>query len=223
MSIINYIPVTLETEEILSSLKLNKNKAAVEKKIEELIISITPAMRPKAIYAESKVQSFYVDKIVLDGHEFNSKVLVKNLSDQKQCYPYIVTAGQELDNIELPKEQSLMLLDLVKNIVVEKAFQYTKALILERYKVKQISEISPGHLDDWPLNQQKVLFELLGSDVEKIGVKLTNAFLMKPIKTVSGILFTSEKGFQSCQVCTQTRCMGRKTEYDPVIAKMYGL
>jgi hypothetical protein len=163
------------------------------------------------------------DTVSIDGHIFNSKVLVKNLSDHEVCYPYVVTAGQELDKIELPKGQSLMLLDLVKNIVVEKAFQYTKAVIADEHKLEGVTGMSPGHLDDWPLNQQRALFDLLGPGVEKIGVRLTDAFLMMPIKTVSGILFTSETGFQSCQICLQPRCMGRRAAYDPVIAKIYGL
>jgi hypothetical protein len=150
-------------------------------------------------------------------------VLVKNLADQEQCFPYVVTAGLELEHIDLPKGQSVMLLDLVKNIVVDKAFQYTKSLIVKTHNVENISGMSPGHLDDWPLTQQRALFDLLGPGVERIGVELTDSFLMKPIKTVSGIMFTSHSGFQSCQVCTQPRCMGRNTAYDPVIAKMYGL
>jgi hypothetical protein len=160
--------------------------------------------------------------VAVDGHVFNSRVLAKNLADQEHCYPYIVTAGRELDDLELPEGQSLMLLDLMKNIVVEKAFQYTKALIVERHGVEHDSGMSPGHLD-WPLEQQRVLFDLLGPVVDRIGVRLTDAFLMVPVKSVSGVLFTSETGFLSCRVCTQPRCMGRKMGYDPNIAKMYGL
>ncbi len=223
MNIIDDIPVQLETEAVMQSLKISRNTPYVVKKIEELIDSITPVMRPKAIYVKSNVEHGDPNSVIIDGHVFNSRVLVKNLADHRECYPYIVTAGQELDKIELPKGQSLMLLDLIKNIVVEKAFQYTRAVIAEEHSLTQITGMSPGHLDDWPLSQQRALFNLLGSDVEKIGVRLTDAFLMIPIKTVSGILFTSETDFQSCQICLQPKCMGRKAAYDPVIAKIYGL
>ena len=223
MTIIDDIPVRLDVEEVLTGLKFSKNTPYAEKMIGELIESITPVMKPKAVYTECSVQNRDEDTVAIDNHVFRSKVLVKNLIDQTRCYPYIVTAGRELEEIVLPEGQSIMLLDLVKNIVVEKAFQYTKTYIVEKHGVEHVSGLSPGHLDDWPLKQQRVLFDLLGSDVAKIGVELTDAYLMKPIKTVSGILFTSETGFQSCQVCTQPRCMGRKTSYDPNIAKLYGL
>jgi len=222
MNILDDIPIRLETDEVRNSLKISKNTPYAEKKIEELIDSIAPVMRPKAVYAKSRVELKDPDKVAVDGQVFNSRVLAKNLANQEHCYPYIVTAGQELDDVELPEGQSLMLLDLIKNIVVEKAFQYTKALIVERHSVEHVSGMSPGHLD-WPLEQQRVLFDLLGPVVDRIGVRLSDAFLMIPVKSVSGVMFTSETGFLSCCVCTQPRCMGRKMGYDPNIAKMYGL
>lgn len=221
--IIDDIPVKLETEAVMKSLKLSANTPAAVKKIDELIEVITPVMRPKAAYTESMVEPYNLNKVTIDGQVFISKVLVKNLSDQACCYPYIVTAGHELNEVKLQKGQSVMLLDLIKNVVVEKAFQYTKALISEKYNLSELTGMSPGHLDDWPLPEQRALFNLLGSDVERIGVRLTDSFLMVPLKTVSGILFTSEAGFQSCQVCLQARCMGRRAAFDPVIAKKYGL
>ena len=223
MKILSDIPVKLETVEVMNSLKLNTKTLSAVKKIEELIESITPVMKPKAIYTETSVEDIKYDNVSIGGHVFKSKVLAKNLADQEACYPYIVTAGSELEEIELPKGQSVMLLDLIKNIVVGKAFDYTRDLIVEEYDVRDITGMSPGHLEDWQLEEQKVLFDLIGVVIEEIGVSLTPSYLMIPVKTVSGIMFTSETGFQSCQVCTQPRCMGRRTEYNPMIAKQYGL
>ncbi len=222
MNIVDDIPIRLETDEVGDSLKIGKDAPYAERKIGELIDSIEPVMRPKAVYSESVVERMGSNTVAIDGHVFGSRVLAKNLADQERCYPYVVTAGRELDDVELPVDQSLMLLDLVKNVVVEKAYQYTRALIAERHGVEQVSGMSPGHLD-WPLEQQRVLFDLLGPGVEGIGVTLTDAYLMVPVKSVSGVLFTSETGFLSCRVCAQPRCMVRKTGYDPVAAKAYGL
>jgi hypothetical protein len=223
MKLITNIPVKLETEAVIESLRLSVNSPHIRKKIEDLIDSITPIMKPKALYTESKVEYNTGNTISLDGKLFTSKVLGRNLENDEKCYPYIVTAGQELEEIELIMGQSIMLLDLVKNVVVGNAFRYTKELIAEKYCVQHITEMSPGHLFDWPLSQQRVLFNLFGSEVDKIGVRLTENLLMMPPKTVSGIFFSSESGFQSCQICAQQRCMGRKTEYDPNIAKEYGI
>ena len=222
MNVVDDIPVRLETDEVMDSLKIGKDKPYAERKIEALIDSIEPVMKPKAVYSEGRVEHRDPDRVAADGHVFSSRVLAKNLANQERCYPYVVTVGRELDEVELPKDQSLMLLDLVKNIVVEKAYRYTKALIAERHGVGHVSGMSPGHLD-WQLEQQKVLFDLIGPGIQGIGVTLTGAYMMVPVKTVSGVLFTSETGFISCRVCAQPRCMGRKSGYDPVAAKAYGL
>ena len=221
--ILENIPIQLETLEVMKSLKLGTSSPTAVKKIESLIESITPVMRPKAAYNQCKVHGIESDAVSVDNQSFHSKVLVKNLQEIECCYPYVVTAGHELDEIELSSGQSVMLLDLVKNVVVEKAFQYTKKYISEKYNQPKFTVMSPGHLDDWPLTGQRPLFNLLGSDVEKIGVRLTDSYLMIPIKSVSGIMFTSETGFESCKVCLQSRCMGRRAAYDPVVAKEYGL
>jgi hypothetical protein len=223
MKLITNIPVKLETQAVIESLRLSINSSHIRKKIGGLIDSITPVMKPKALYTESKVEYKTGNVVSVDGNLFTSKVLGRNLENNEKCYPYIVTVGQELEEIELLMNQNVMLLDLVKNVVVSNAFQYTKKLIAEKHSVQHITEMSPGHLFDWPLSQQRTLFNLFGSEVDKIGVRLTESLLMMPPKTVSGIFFSSETVFQSCQICTQQRCMGRKTEFDPNIAKKYGI
>ena len=222
MNIVDDIPVRLDIDEVRDSLKIGRDTPYAERKIGELIDSIEPVMKPKAAYQESRVESVDPDTVAVDRYVFSSRVLAKNLADQERCYPYVVTVGRELDGVELPKGQSIMLLDLVKNIVVEKAYQYTRALIVERHGVEHVSGMSPGHLD-WELEQQRVLFDLIGPGVDRIGVRLTDACLMVPVKSVSGVLFTSETGFLSCRLCSQPRCMGRKTGYDPLVANAYGL
>jgi hypothetical protein len=75
--------------------------------------------------------------------------------------------------------------------------------------------MNPGSLPDWPLEQQRVLFELLGDTRKTIGVELTESLVMVPIKSVSGILFTNEEEFASCRRCSRQGCPGRRVPYDP--------
>jgi len=45
-------------------------------------------------------------------------------------------------------------------------------------------------------------------------VELTDSFLMKPNKTVSGIVFPTEEDFRSCQVCRRADCPSRSAAFD---------
>jgi hypothetical protein len=75
--------------------------------------------------------------------------------------------------------------------------------------------MSPGSLADWPIREQRPLFSLLGDPEQAIGVKLTDSFLMIPNKTVSGLRFSTEERFESCQLCPREHCPGRRAAYEP--------
>jgi len=81
--------------------------------------------------------------------------------------------------------------------------------------------MNPGSLESWPITQQKELFSLFGNVEELIGVKLTDSCVMFPLKSVSGIYFPTEINFESCQLCPREKCIGRRTPYDPELAKKY--
>ena len=83
--------------------------------------------------------------------------------------------------------------------------------------------MSPGSLEDWPIEQQAPLFEMLGDVEDLIGVKLNDSLLMLPAKSISGIYFPTEVSFFSCQLCPRERCESRKATYDPKLAEEYGL
>ena len=69
---------------------------------------------------------------------------------------------------------------------------------------------SPGYCS-WNIREQRGIFDLLPAD--KIGVTLTPSFLMKPIKSVSGIIgIGPEKipGPYMCDLCNMTNCLVKR-------------
>jgi hypothetical protein len=69
---------------------------------------------------------------------------------------------------------------------------------------------SPGYCS-WHVREQQGIFDLLPAD--KIGVTLTSSFLMKPIKSVSGIIGIGKDklpGPYICDMCDMKDCMVKK-------------
>ena len=67
------------------------------------------------------------------------------------------------------------------------------------------------------------MFEVEQPMVEAlIGVRLTESCLMIPNKSLSGLLFPSEFGYENCAVCPREGCRGRRAPYDPDVAAMLG-
>jgi hypothetical protein len=214
VKVIENIPVTLDSDNLVQGLRIRRNVDYIRDKLDSLIETVAPVMNPKALYSVSFVDKIEGDQVTIDGTVITSRVVRMNLEHVGRVFPYIVTAGTERDDMELSKDQSAMLLDQVKTVVVSKAYQFLRTHLAEKYGIKKLSSVAPGRLDEWPLTQQRELFSLFGDNVNKIGVHLTKTCLMVPVKTVSGLLFPSEAGFESCELCSREKCMGRRAAFD---------
>jgi hypothetical protein len=97
------------------------------------------------------------------------------------------------------------------------AMSHLVAHLQEAYALETLVSMNPGagDMSVWPIEQQRELFAFFGGLPESIGVVLTESCLMVPNKSVSGLLYPSKDGFQSCQLCHRERCPGRRAPFDP--------
>ncbi len=223
MEVLDNIPVDLDQDALLVQLRLRKRSVSVEKTVQELLELVRPIARPKALYQVAYVDNKRENSLRIGGVEFTSRILRINLDSVERAFPYVVTCGTELDQIAIPSCDLLRYycLDTIKVMILRMARDYLKDHLTRTYALGQISAMSPGSLEDWPVTQQEPLFCLLG-DVEKlIGVRLTDTFLMLPLKSISGVYFPTEVKFESCQLCPRAVCSGRRAPYDCSLAERY--
>ncbi len=176
------------------------------------------AARPKALYKVCYVENIAGDETVIDGNTFTSRILARNLSGIHRVYAYVVTCGQEIDAWARGDADFVMSVwkDMVKEMVLKAAVADFNRYLKAKYKTPGLSGMNPGsgNADTWPIAQQKNLFALLGG-ARDVGVTLTDSCLMIPDKSVSGILFASDKTYVNCAVCRRERCPDRRVPYDP--------
>ena len=173
--------------------------------------------RPKAMYGIAYVEQRGETFVEAGGRRFDSRILRVNLEKANRVFPFVATCGREIEawgeqHTELLHRfwaESLMEFAL-KAVRIFLTKHLSKTLALDK-----VSYMSPGSLEDWPLDQQQPLFELLGDTESAIGVTLADSFLMRPIKSVSGIIFPTEESFQSCMLCPKEKCRGRRAKFDP--------
>ena len=172
--------------------------------------------RPRAMYTVAHVDSRDEGGVVIGGIEFRSRVLRVNLDAVHRVFPFVITCGGELHEWMKAKDDLLVRYhaDVVSEAAVQSAAETLKAHLVRRYGLGRTSTMSPGSLEDWPIQEQRPLFDLLGDPEAAIGVQLTGSMLMIPSKSVSGIRFPVEKTFESCQLCQRERCPGRRAPYD---------
>ena len=177
--------------------------------------------RPKALYAEAFVAGLGDDTIRIDGITFTSRVLRRKLAGVERVFPYVATCGHELDGVVLPAGDVLVPFwwDAIKAELLAAARAHLLAHLTDRFRLGQTARMNPGSgdADVWPIEQQRLLFALLGGVTPFIGVILTESCLMLPNKTVSGLLFSTGEDFQTCQVCHRDPCPNRRAPFDAVV------
>jgi hypothetical protein len=155
--------------------------------------------------------------VKIDDICFYSNILSRNLKDKNEVIAYIVTSGTELDAWADAKT------DFLEQFWAKAVCEHILGNTMRKFNnemqlltdAKLLSRMNPGSLEDWPITQQPLLFKLLGNPQKKIGVVLSDSCLMSPIKSVSGIIFRTEKEFINCMCCPRENCSGRRIPYDP--------
>ena len=104
--------------------------------------------------------------------------------------------------------------DVIATIALGSAVESLKKHIAELHDTGPLSMINPGSLEAWPMEEQRKLFAILGESAARIGVALTDSLLMKPLKSLSGILFASDQGFINCGRCPRADCPARRAPFD---------
>jgi hypothetical protein len=214
-AVIDDIGFQPDVERLLRKLRVKEGSRHADQ-LESLIKQAQAIAKPKAAYAVAYVEARDESSVVIGGVTFQSRVLRVNLDDVHRVFPFLATCGQEL--YAWMKSHDDMLTSYYADVISEMALRAASARLKEHlaayYSLGRTSTMSPGSLGDWPIQEQRPLFALLGDAAEAIGVELTPSMLMVPSKSVSGIRFPTEKTFESCQLCQRDRCPSRKAPYD---------
>ncbi len=171
---------------------------------------------PKAAYRQALPGEKTQNSVIIEGEKFQSRVLRVNLEKADRVFLYVVSCGRELESWSEQYSDPLhsYFADYIKNAALARAVEYFYSYIQAAYRIPKYSRMAPGSLQDWPLEQQALLFRALKAAPGAVGVDLTESFLMLPSKSVSGILFPSETSFESCMLCPREKCPNRRAPYD---------
>ena len=205
-------PTTLETlksyrhwtREISASLKFNLlNRSETGHKMRRELMSLlerfADRIRPCAVFRKVTASRNETGIFLQDsGLEFTGRYLHRFITEDRS-FPlicYVVSIGQEIE--EKVRElstgggdvfQAYLLNGLGSGAADLVAYDLQK--YIEHQNGSRLKRLSPG-FQDWPLTDQRVIFQLLKPE-NAIGVRLTDACLMHPLKSTSGIMIPLEK------------------------------
>ena len=223
MPILENIQIQLDLDAIRRRLHLKRDNDL--NAVQDLVNIAQPLVEPKVLYKTCYIEEKLAESVIIEGLHLSSKVLRKNLDKIERVFPFVITIGnkfgEKLDNCKDLLEK--FYLDTIGNVALNQARLVLRDHLKQKYALEKTAFMAPGSLPNWPIEQQKPLFKLLGDVQTSIGVTLTESLLMLPAKSVSGIYFPTETSFFSCQLCPRERCDSRKAKYNEKLAAEYGI
>jgi len=143
-------------------------------------------------------------------------ILSSLLQGSERFVIFAATAGNAFQQYqdELKNEGDMLkryVTDTVGNCIAEATGDYMESM-LEREIVgfRHTHRFSPGYCG-WRLSQQKEIFRLL--DGKPCDIALSDVYLMKPIKSISGIIGVGsnvKENIYGCRYCELETCYKRK-------------
>jgi hypothetical protein len=219
--VLDGFPVELSLEETLERLKIDQGRSPKLGVGNAFQIAAT-LIHPRVVYAAAYISRRSLEKIEIDGREFTSRVLAKNLERTERVFPYVLTVGDTLENRASCSESIIakLVFETVGDLALGSALQHVQRHISKQYRFETTSHMGPGQLD-WPIEQQRELFSILDHVKDMVGVTLTESLMMVPRKSISGIIFPTEETFITCQLCQRNKCPSRKAPFDGALSKKY--
>lgn len=205
-----------DVDDLLPRLGLEADSEEAEDFI-SLLERMRPLARPRAAFLDSAVRAdAETGEVEVGGVAFRSRVLAGNLAGKEVAWPHLVTCGRELYDftMAIPDPFERYWGDEIMQAALAQARTGMLQRLEREFHPGKMASMGPGSLRDWPIQEQAPLFRLMGEGVAFTGVELTPTMLMIPNKSVSGILFPSEKGWESCMMCPREKCPNRRAKFD---------
>lgn len=212
--VLSKISFTPQVDALQKALRVRRE--ADQRALERLCAEATDVAQPKAACRPALIANRSDNSICIDDVTLTSRVLSVNLRDAHRVFLYLATCGVELDAWARGLDDLLhsFWAEEIKAQALQAATHALTARIGADYHLSKTATMNPGSLPDWPLSQQRPFFKLMGPLAGQVGIVLSDSCLMTPNKSVSGIHFATESGFESCQLCPMPECPNRRARYD---------
>ncbi|MBQ8163885.1 MAG: hypothetical protein IJZ93_05945 [Clostridia bacterium] len=179
----------INTNALLRRLKISKPDESMQHLITECINIVYDNANLRAVYRSNKIT---VDKekneIDFGYMKLQSCNLRVNLTGCNEAFVFVATLGVEIDRIIEKYSKVLqtkaLICDTVALFLIESFCDYINEFLTGKMKSK--ARFSPGY-GDLSISYQKDIIENLDT-ARRIGVTLTDSYLMVPTKSVSAII-----------------------------------
>jgi len=192
-------------------------------KIEKLETVFKKLIDPSLYHQSLGIDSVEKGVVLLqEGPEFKSPKLSKTLKGCEEIVCFIITLGEGVEDeikrlMNTKRLAEAYILDAMASVAADNMVVRFHQRMQNSYKDqgKQVTLcFSPGYCD-WPITEQKKLFNLFDSN--EVDVELTDSCFMQPRKSISGVFGITpqdsnpiKKHYNPCLECKREDCSARR-------------
>ncbi len=208
---------------LLGSRKGRKFSPSLKNKVKNLKDKTSRIIKPRVHFKKHKIHRVSSGLIQLESdHHLKSPKLARTMKGSKEIICFVGTIGKGIEKEikKLMRQKRLSeayLLDAMGSVMVEDLVEQFQSRLRKQQKAQNKAvglRFSPGYCD-WPVTEQKKLFRLM--EAQQVGVELTDSCLMKPRKSISGVIgvFPQVEGlelndYNPCWDCKKLDCTARR-------------
>ena len=212
-----------ELARLLGGRKGRKLSPALKKKVKKLKDKTSRIIKPRIHFKKHTIQYISRGGVQLASDtSLKSPKLSRTMQGSQEMVCFVGTIGRGIEReikrlVNQKRLSEAYVLDAMGSVLVENLVDQFQSHLDEHYKARDKAlglRFSPGYCD-WPVTEQKKLFELL--EPHKAGIELTESCLMQPRKSISGVipLFPANNGheqneYNPCWECKKTDCTARR-------------
>lgn len=215
INIIENIEFNPVLEDLYDELRISGRDSMI-REFHQILQEAESIARPKAMYRSLTIREKTDDYIVVNDERLDSRVLSVNLASTEIVFASVATCGTELELWSQTISNMLhkFWADTICDLGLSAALKEVYRQIKMKFETRYISAMTPGSLEDWPISEQMKLFNLLDNSTAAIDVELTEKYYMKPVKTVSCLVFPSDEQYFNCQLCSRENCPNRRAPFE---------
>ncbi len=187
--ILTEIPIAFDTETIAAMAHIREESDMYDD-LEESIPMAKRLSKPKAIIKPFTLEEVGEDTLTIDGVKITSKKVCDLLRGHDKVYLGVVSAG---DEVSASGETEYDLVSYyLESFALKEACDFVRNHLKDEFGFAN-EYIEPGCLDDFSMENNKILFDLIGTVAEDIGVTLRDTYFMRPIVTLSAIFYPASE------------------------------
>jgi hypothetical protein len=210
------IPVDMSAQELLGRPEFVRLTEKA-RDLERLLRVSRDLLKPRGVFTLLKVTGVVDGTVQLEGgHALKSVGLADMVRPGGRLAPYAITIGPDLEQEASRMSQVDVFagwaLGRIGDYALGKASLHMRSMV-EKELGEAVSSLAPGAGTGrlFGIDQQTVLFDIL-DPTNSIGVKLTQGYLMVPLKSISGVFAATNMEYVACRYCPKD-CEYRRAEF----------